>query len=80
MSGSSTSSRSAFLAVASVTPIAVPSGRRISKNSSVRVEVGKNCCCTRPKPPIAKPNISIVMATIVLRQRRQVSITRRRAR
>ena len=80
MSGSSPMSRSAFLAVASVTPIAVPSGRRISKNSSVRVEVGKNCCCTRPKPPIARPNISIVTAMTVLRQRRQVSITLRNTR
>ena len=49
MSGSPASRRSAFLAVASVTPMAVPSGSRISKNNSERVEVGKNCCCTRPK-------------------------------
>ena len=42
------------------TPIAVPSGRRISRNSSVRVEVGKNCCCTKPKPAIEATNISTV--------------------
>ncbi len=42
--------RSARFALASVTPMAVPSGSRISKNSSERVEVGKNCCWTRPKP------------------------------
>jgi len=60
--------------------MAVPSGSRISKNSSERVEVGKNCCCTRPKPANDATNSSTVTATTVLRQRRQSSITRRSVR
>ncbi len=80
MSGSPVSRRSAFLAAASVTPIALPSGSRISKNSSVRVEVGKNCCCTSPKPPIATANMNTVAAITDLRQRRQNAITRRSVR
>ncbi len=71
MSGSPARRLSAFLAAASVTPMAVPSGSRISKNSSVRVEVGKNCCCTRPKPARATANISTVTATTVLRRRKR---------
>src|SRR6516165_4961446 len=67
MSGSSPISCSAFLAVASVTPIAVPSGSRISKNNSVRVEVGKNCCWTRPKPATAITNINPVAPTTAMR-------------
>ena len=58
MSGSPVSSFSASFAAALVAPIEVPSGSRISKNSSVRVEVGKNCCCTRPKAAIAVTNIT----------------------
>ena len=63
-----------------MTPIALPSGSRISKNSSVRVEVGKNCCCTSPKAAIATANMSTVAAMTLLRQRRQNSITRRSVR
>ena len=44
---------SAFFAAASVTPMDVPSGMRISMNSSGRDEVGKNCCCTCVKAAIA---------------------------
>ena len=80
MSGSPVSSFSASLAAALVAPIEVPSGSRISKNSSVRLEVGKNCCCTRPKAAIAVTNMPTVTATTVLRQRRQSSITCRSAR
>ena len=80
MSGSPASRLSAFFAAASVTPIAVPSGSRISKNNSERVEVGKNCCWTRPKPAMAATNIRTVMATTVLRQRKARSIKRRSAR
>ena len=55
---------------ASVAPMAVPSGSRSSKNSSGRVEVGKNCCWTRPKPPTPAMNISTVASTTVLRRAR----------
>ena len=80
MSGSPASMLSAFFAVALVTPIAVPSGSCISKNSSVRVEVGKNCCCTRPNAAIAATNMKMVAATTLLRQRRQSAMTRRSVR
>jgi hypothetical protein len=80
MSGSPASSFSPFLAAASVTPIAVPSGSRSSRNNSERVEVGKNCCCTSPKPASEATNIATVAATAVLRQRKVNSITRRSAR
>ena len=80
MSGSPASRRSAFLAAASVTPMALPSGSRISKNNSVRVEVGKNCCWTRPKPATETTNIRTVTATTVPRQASASSIARRSAR
>ena len=80
MSLSPVSIASAFFATASVAPIALPSGMRISRKSSVRVEVGKNCCCTKRKPPSETTNISTVTVTTDLRQVRQKSITRRSAR
>ena len=46
-------SASAFLAAASVTPMDVPSGMRISMKSSGRDDVGKNCCCTCVKAAMA---------------------------
>ena len=45
-----------------------------------RVEVGKNCCWTRPKPAMAATNIRTVTPTTVLRQRKARSIKRRSAR
>jgi hypothetical protein len=60
--------------------MAEPSGSRNSKNSSERVEVGKNCCCTKGKAATEATNISTVSAITVLRQARQSSITRRSAR
>ena len=80
MSGSPARRRSPFLAAASVTPMAVPSGSRISKNNSVRVDVGKNCCWTRGNPAIATTNIRTVIATTVTRQRSASPITFRSAR
>ena len=48
------SSASAFSTTRVVAPIDEPSGRRIWRNSSGRSRVGKNCCCTLPKPTIAR--------------------------
>jgi hypothetical protein len=71
---------SAFRAVSAVTPIAVPSGRRIWKNSSGRSDRGKNCCCTLPKAAIAATKIATVASTVASRNFTQARITARRPR
>ncbi len=62
-------SASAFLAAASVTPMDVPSGMRISMKSSGRDEVGKNCCCTCVNAPMAEPKAPKVRAITIQRRR-----------
>ena len=78
MSPSSSASASSTAAVVAV--IDEPSGSLICRNSSGRSEIGKNCCCTLPKPTIAATKIAAVAATTLRRCRRQASIAARSSR
>jgi hypothetical protein len=58
----------------------VPSGMRISMNSSGRDEVGKNCCCTCVKAAMAAAKAASVKAMTTQRKRTAQPTPRRRAR
>ena len=65
------------VATSSVAAKLAPSGSQSDTRISVRVESGKNCCCTRPMPAMPSANTSAV-ALMVSQRRRTHQATRRR--